>query len=163
MLPGSGPEATPRFCVKPDFRGRRKSVARPVFLGPATGFRSSSAGGLELRVSVSLKMADEEAGGAERMEVSTELPQTPQLLASVSPCRQVPFVPPPVPPYRAQEDVGLRPLWRLWGGGVVWIDLEGSHGIKVSHYPHSCRPSLRSIMTLSFISRDEFKHVSILK
>uniref|UniRef100_A0A452R446 Uncharacterized protein n=1 Tax=Ursus americanus TaxID=9643 RepID=A0A452R446_URSAM len=39
-------------------------------------------------------MADEEAGGAERMEVSTELPQTPQLLASVSPCRQVPFVPP---------------------------------------------------------------------
>lgn len=37
-------------------------------------------------------MADEEAGGAERMEVGPELPQTPQLLASVSPCGQVPFV-----------------------------------------------------------------------
>lgn len=113
-------------------------------------------------MSVSLKMADEEPGGAERMEVSTELPQTPQLLASVSPCRQVPFVP-PVPPYRALEDVGLHPLWRLWGGGVVWIDLERSRRIKVSHYPHSCRLSLRNIMILSFISRDEFKLVSILK
>lgn len=162
MLPGSGPEAAPRFCVKPDFRGRRKSVA-PRFLDRLQVSARSPAGGLELRVSVSLKMADEEAGGAERMEVSTELPQTPQLLASVSPCRQVPFVPPPVPPYRALEDVGLHPLWRLWGGGVVWIDLEGSHRIKVSHYPHSCRPTLRNRMTSSFVSRGEFRHVSILK
>lgn len=81
MLPGSGPEAAPRFCVKPDFRGRRKSVA-PRFLDRLQVSARSPAGGLELRVSVSLKMADEEAGGAERMEVSTELPQTPQLLAS---------------------------------------------------------------------------------
>lgn len=51
-------------------------------LGPATGFHSPLARGLELRASVSLKMADEEAGDTERMEISTELPQTPQQLAS---------------------------------------------------------------------------------
>lgn len=78
-------------------------------------------------------MADEEARGVERMEVSPDLPQTPQGLASVSPCGQVPFVP-PVPPCRASEDAGLHRLWRLWGGGAVGIDVEGSHHRK-SHSP----------------------------
>lgn len=70
-------------------------------LRPATGFRLPLAGGRQLQKSVSLKMADEEAGGAERMEISAELPQTPQRLACVSPYRQVSFVLPPVPPYCA--------------------------------------------------------------
>lgn len=55
-------------------------------------------------------MAEEEAGGAERMEVSTELPQTPQRLASVSPHRLVPFVPPPPAP-KSLPTV----LRRMWG------------------------------------------------
>lgn len=118
-----------------DFRGRRKSVVPRLLDRPQVSARLRP-GGLQLRASVSLKMADEEAGEAERMEVSPELPQTPQRLASVSPCGQVPFVP-PAPPYRAQKDAGLHPVWRLWGGGVVWVDLEGIHQIKlvITHTP----------------------------
>lgn len=74
-------------------------------------------------MSVSLKMADEEAGGAERMEVSTELPQTPQLLASVSPCRQVPFVPPQSLHTALRRMSGFAPYGGSGEGesyGLIW-------------------------------------------
>lgn len=71
---------------------------------------------MDLRVSVFLKMAEEEAGDAERMEVSTELPQTPQRLASVSPCRLVAFVP-PSPSLPRSGGCGASPLTVALGSG----------------------------------------------
>lgn len=98
-----------------DFRGRRKSVVPRLWDRPQVSARLRP-GGPQLRASVSLKMADEEAGDTERMEVSPELPRTPQRLASVSPCGQVPFVP-PSPSLPRSEGCGAAPLMAALGRG----------------------------------------------
>lgn len=84
-------------------------------------------------------MADEEVGGAERMEVSTDLPPTPQRLACVSPSDK--FFLSSLPPASGRslllrEASALGEALGEDGRGLFMIDLEGRHRIKVGRHPH---------------------------
>lgn len=134
-------------CDKPDFRGRRKSVV-PV----APGRPQVSAGGRELRAFVSLKMADDEMDGAERMDVSPEPPLAPRRPASVSLHRLAPFVlstnswPPRRGGFGAALSMAALGKWRARMEGPT---LPPPIKLVVS-YTHPCQPNLRSLMAVIY-------------
>lgn len=98
------------------------------------------AGGRELRAFVSLKMADDETDGGERMEVSPEPSLAPQPPTSVSLHPLAPFVlsPKSLPPLLG--GCGALLSWRCWGRGVLELkDPPSRH--KVSGYLHTFLPA----------------------
>lgn len=109
------------------------------------------AGGRELRAFVSLKMADDETDGGERMEVSPEPSLAPQPPTSVSLHPLAPFVlsPKSLPPLLG--GCGALLSMALLGKGSPRIEGPPPPAIKlVATYIHSCQPSLRSVMTVIY-------------
>lgn len=138
LLPGSRPEASPGAATNLT-SGAVVKVSSPARRA-GHRFPLAGAGGRELRAFVSLKMADEETDGAERMDVSPEPPQAPQRPASVSLPPPAPFVlsPRSLPPRLG--GCGALPSVALPGKGSPRI--EGPpRPRKVSGHLHTFLPA----------------------